>query len=81
VSLWSLPPRELAVTLFQLLDTAKEGPAAYYADVTQAVIILAITTPPAHQPTAPTSWPAWTRSGWNAPGLVTGPAYPRSAPQ
>jgi hypothetical protein len=45
VSLWSLPPRELAVTLFQLLDTAKEGPAAYYADVTQAVIILAITAP------------------------------------
>jgi hypothetical protein len=45
VSLWSLPPRELAGTLFQLLDTAKEGPAAYYADVTQAVIILAITAP------------------------------------
>jgi hypothetical protein len=45
VSLWSLPPRELAVTLFQLLDTAKEGPAAYYADVTQAVLILAITAP------------------------------------
>jgi hypothetical protein len=45
VSLWKLPPRELAVTLFQLLDTAKEGPAAYYADVTQAVIILAITAP------------------------------------
>jgi hypothetical protein len=45
VSLWSLPPRELAVTLFQLLDTAREGPAAYYADVTQAVIILAITAP------------------------------------
>ena len=46
VSLWSLPPRELAVTLFQLLDTASEGPAAYYADVTQAVVILAITAPP-----------------------------------
>jgi hypothetical protein len=45
VSLWKLPARELAVTLFQLLDTAKEGPAAYYADVTQAVIILAITAP------------------------------------
>ena len=45
VSLWSLPPRELAVTLFQLLDTAKDGPAAYYSDVTQAVVILAITAP------------------------------------
>jgi hypothetical protein len=45
VSLWTLPPRELAVTLFQLLDTADAGPAAFYADVTQAVIILAITAP------------------------------------
>ncbi len=45
VSLWTLPPRELAVTLFQLLDTADTGPAAFYADVTQAVIILAITAP------------------------------------
>jgi hypothetical protein len=45
VSLWTLPPRELAVTLFQLLDTAETGPAAFYADVTQAVIILAITAP------------------------------------
>lgn len=45
VSLWALPPRELAVTLFQLLDTADTGPAAFYADVTQAVIILAITAP------------------------------------
>jgi hypothetical protein len=45
VSLWTLPPRELAVTLFQLLDTADTGPAAFYADVTQAVIILAVTAP------------------------------------
>ncbi len=45
VSLWGLPPRELAVTLFQMIDTGT-GPAAYYADVTQAVITLAITAPP-----------------------------------
>jgi hypothetical protein len=45
VSLWTLPARELAVTLFQLLDTADTGPAAFYADVTQAVIILAVTAP------------------------------------
>jgi hypothetical protein len=45
VSLWTLPPRELAVTLFQLLDTADSGPAAFYADVTQAVIILTVTAP------------------------------------
>lgn len=44
-SLWTLPPRELAVTLFQLLDTADTGPAAFYADVTQAVVVLAVTAP------------------------------------
>jgi hypothetical protein len=45
VSLWQLPPRELAVTLFQLIETGT-GPAAYYADVTQAVLTLAVTAPP-----------------------------------
>ena len=41
-----LPPRDLAVTLFQLLDTSSEGPAAYYADITQAALTLAVTAPP-----------------------------------
>ncbi|MFI5067476.1 MAG: hypothetical protein ACHP9Z_26325, partial [Streptosporangiales bacterium] len=45
VSLWALPPRDLAVTLFQMLDTGT-GDAAYYADVTQAVLTLAVTAPP-----------------------------------
>jgi hypothetical protein len=45
VSLWGLPPRELAVTLFQLIESGT-GPAAYYADLTQAVLTLAITAPP-----------------------------------
>ena len=45
VSLWSLPPADLAVTLFQLIESGT-GPAAYYADVTQAVITLAVTAPP-----------------------------------
>ena len=45
VSLWALPPRDLAVTLFQMVDTGT-GPAAYYADVMQAVLTLAITAPP-----------------------------------
>ncbi len=45
VSLWGLPPADLAVTLFQLIETGT-GPAAYYADVTQAVITLAVTAPP-----------------------------------
>jgi hypothetical protein len=45
VSLWRLPPRELAVTLFQMVETGT-GPAAYYADVMQAILTLAITAPP-----------------------------------
>jgi hypothetical protein len=45
VSLWQLPARELAVTLFQMIETGT-GPAAYYADVTQAVLTLALTAPP-----------------------------------
>jgi hypothetical protein len=45
VSLWDLPPAELAVTLFQLIETGT-GEAAYYADVTQAAITLAVTAPP-----------------------------------
>ena len=36
VSLWALPPADLAVTLFQMIETGT-GPAAYYADITQAV--------------------------------------------
>jgi hypothetical protein len=49
VSLWQLPPRDLAVTLFQMIDTGT-GPAAYYADVMQAVLTLAITAPPGPPP-------------------------------
>jgi hypothetical protein len=45
VSLWQLPPRDLAVTLFQMVESGT-GPAAYYADVMQAVLTLAITAPP-----------------------------------
>ena len=36
--------RDLAVTLFQMIETGS-GDAAYYADVTQAVLTLAITAP------------------------------------
>jgi len=49
VSLWALPPRDLAVALFQMVETGT-GPAAYYADVMQAVLTLAITAPPGPPP-------------------------------
>jgi hypothetical protein len=45
VSLWTLPAADLAVTLFQLIESGTDA-AAYYADVTQAVITLAVTAPP-----------------------------------
>ena len=45
LSLWDLPPAQLAVTLFQLIESGT-GPAAYYADVTQAVVTLAVAAPP-----------------------------------
>jgi hypothetical protein len=44
LSLWELPPRDLAVSLFQMIETGS-GDAAYYADVTQAVVTLAVTAP------------------------------------
>jgi hypothetical protein len=52
VSLWTLPPRDLAITLFQLLQLPAEGPAAFYADVTQAAVMLAVTAPPGPPATA-----------------------------
>jgi len=44
LSLWDLPARDLAVLLFQVTEQG-EGNAAYYADVTQAVLTLAVTAP------------------------------------
>ena len=46
LSLWTLPPRDLAVLLFQMLQLPAEGPAAYYSDITQAALMLAVTAPP-----------------------------------
>jgi hypothetical protein len=42
--LWDLPARELAVLLYQMVDTGT-GNAAYYADILQAVLTLAVTAP------------------------------------
>ena len=64
VSLWALPPRDLAVVLFQMLDTADTGPAAYYADITQAALTLAVTAPArTARPARPSSWTGSTPPG------------------
>jgi len=44
LSLWDLPPYDLAVLLFQMIESG-DGAAAYYADIMQAVLILAVTAP------------------------------------
>ena len=43
-SLWDLPPADLAVLLFQMIESG-DGAAAYYADIMQAVLTLAVTAP------------------------------------
>ena len=45
LSLWTLPPRDLAVLLHQMTEHG-DGAAAYYADMTQAVLTLAVGAPP-----------------------------------
>ncbi len=44
LSLWDLPPRDLAVLLYQMIDSGT-GAAAYYADVLQAAVTLAVLAP------------------------------------
>jgi hypothetical protein len=44
LSLWDLPPQDLAVLLYQMIETG-DGAAAYYADILQAVLTLAVTAP------------------------------------
>jgi hypothetical protein len=44
LSVWDLPPADLAVLLYQMIDSGT-GAAAYYADILQAALILAVTAP------------------------------------
>jgi hypothetical protein len=44
LNLWELPPADLAVLLYQMIDTGT-GNAAYYADILQAAVTLAVTAP------------------------------------
>ena len=44
LALWDLPPNDLAVLLYQMIDSGT-GAAAYYADIMQAVLFLAIMAP------------------------------------
>jgi hypothetical protein len=44
LSVWDLPPADLAVLLYQMIESGT-GAAAYYADVLQAVLTLAVMAP------------------------------------
>jgi hypothetical protein len=44
LSVWDLRPGDLAVLLYQMIDSGT-GAAAYYADILYAVLILAVTAP------------------------------------
>jgi hypothetical protein len=44
LSLWELPARDLAVLLYQMIESGT-GAAAYYADILQAALTLAVTAP------------------------------------
>ena len=45
LSLWELPPADLAVLLYQMIESGT-GAAAYYADMLYACVVLAVTAPP-----------------------------------
>ena len=45
LSLWDLPPADLAVLLYQMIESGT-GAAAYYADMLYACVVLAVTAPP-----------------------------------
>ena len=79
VSLWALPPRDLAVLLHQMTEHG-DGAAAYYADVEQAVLMLAVSHPAARPAAPPTSSPASTPRGWRTPTPATRPPCRRCAP-
>jgi hypothetical protein len=45
LSMWDLPPQDLAVLLYQMIESGT-GAAAYYADMLYACVVLAVTAPP-----------------------------------
>jgi hypothetical protein len=68
LSLWELPPEDLAVLLFQMIESG-DGAAAYYADIMQAALTLAVTAP-AGPPACAAAFlerldPRWLTSAWD----------------
>jgi hypothetical protein len=62
LSLWVLPPDELAVTLFEMIESG-DGNAAFYADILQSAARLAVHAPPG-PPTSAAEFLARLTPGW-----------------
>ena len=62
LSLWALPPRQLVTTLVNMIEHGTGG-AAYYADVMEAVVALAV-DPPAGPPASAADFLARLDAGW-----------------
>ena len=62
LSLWTLPPDRLVTTLLDLIEHGTGG-AAYYTDVMEALVSLAVRRRAGRPPARPTSWPGLTPTG------------------
>ena len=83
LSLWDLPPQDLAVLLYQMVDSGT-GAAAYYADIMQAVLTLAVLAPcgpPAEHGRVPGPAGRPLAAGGVGPGPVSRPRRRRSGPR
>ena len=71
LSLWALPPRQLTTTLVDMIEHGTGG-AAYYADVMEAVVALAV-GPPAGPPASTADFLARLDAGWLAAAYCAAP--------
>jgi hypothetical protein len=71
LSLWALPPRQLTTTLVDMIEHGTGG-AAYYTDVMEAVVALAV-DPPAGPPATAADFLARLDPGWLAAAYAGSP--------
>jgi hypothetical protein len=68
ISIWDLPAPDLAVLLYQMIETGT-GNAAYYADILNAIVTLAVTAPPGPPASAAAFLerldPGWLAAAWD----------------
>jgi hypothetical protein len=77
LSLWALPPAQLTTTLVDLIEHGT-GAAAFYADVMEAVVALAVEAP-GGPPASAADFLAPAASATPTPGTASSRAPPRSA--